>query len=1031
MATDPNSASAAYLAYTQQMKVQGGVQYGSTSSTSESRSPWVQYLQALQKEKSEREGKAQETMTEEKGRLRLISGDNKAIRRLDEDIYRTLDDMAVRAINNPGGAADGWEGAVTGIVAKLPQADKEARTAAVYATAWQSAIDAAARAKEAGEDGNAQLHLEAAARLQERTGQDSSPVDYVNKRWPIYTEKEIDEMARGSVPGLGSLDADIVEAKKMAGIGGGSTGEDASSSALTWYMSPYMPARFREVSRGQMRLRRRADKARQRADEAEEKLREARAKHQETALGHVAEAVAPAVAPEPAVEEPPYRGPGDLDRPLADAAPPRTGADAAPPRTGVERQAEAQQLRDRQANWIAPKIAGFRALLAETTDPIERADLQRTIEGLTKESEEIQVQLDEIEAFDEALVAERERLDAILAEGGSAMTQKEREMLHPPKSDPSLARQKEKAELWRLREEEGLPGQEPELPGQEPEGSFWTMMEKEDRERRAAQPPVPPRGRAGDVPIYETEADFYAANPDFLAHARRTPDTGPIPRPEGVVGIGGGETLGVVGLDSPMPANVRKAEMEKAEHPEGAPASIGGTALNDEQRAVAMLIYDMFTDAGLPESAAYAAIVNAHAESTLNPDADTKKNKVYLRWVAAGSPDPKGPDFNSETMSFEDSVGLFQLNAAPRAMGAGMSDAERRDPIKNIERMIEAVKGSEGRAFVAAAEEGASVPDLTAIFTEDLEKPQNAAAKGAERAKIAATWNFGSIGKPPVEQAAPAAQPPVPPGGRAGDAPIYETRADLYAANPDLPAHARRTTTPPTPAPSSQALMEKEEMHNLFGVRPEFLASGARSREAADRSTQLMGRKADQAALTDDELLADSMARWEAPEFRRPSGIEVDKKTPAFSEGRYDRHRAATGAPPSLEMTERMYMDVLNSIGAGSDEEARATMLQIISDRDDAKGELQGVIGQLQNRPKMRTFASGIEQINIDPSSPGAEDLQPMRMSSPDMRRLSERREELTHKVNFLKGLADFVVDPEFIKQTDEDLLRDATFNGR
>ena len=200
----------------------------------------------------------------------------------------------------------------------------------------------------------------------------------------------------------------------------------------------------------------------------------------------------------------------------------------------------------------------------------------------------------------------------------------------------------------------------------------------------------------------------------------------------------------------------------------GSAETIAGLPLNERQKEMASLIMSEFKKAGLPEAAAYAAIANAMAESTLDPHADTKETEAYKRWVAAGRPDPKGPDFNEDTMLAEDSVGLFQLNAAPTAMGAGMSDEARMDPVENIRTMISAIKGSQGRRFLAESQSGVrSIGELTAMFTEDLEKPQDADIKGRERGAMADQW-FGVgtvvpvVEPPPRPTLGPEPAPPAP-----------------------------------------------------------------------------------------------------------------------------------------------------------------------------------------------------------------------------------------------------------------------------
>jgi len=136
--------------------------------------------------------------------------------------------------------------------------------------------------------------------------------------------------------------------------------------------------------------------------------------------------------------------------------------------------------------------------------------------------------------------------------------------------------------------------------------------------------------------------------------------------------------------------------------------------LSTQQRAMANLIADRFQRAGHSLRLAQAAVVNAWAESRL--------------WAIQRSPPP------------EDSVGLFQLNSAPNAAGAGMTDAQRMDPEQNIRRILDVIAGPAGARLRVADMNGATVPHLAAIFCEDIERPEDRVAKGQERAAVAVAW---------------------------------------------------------------------------------------------------------------------------------------------------------------------------------------------------------------------------------------------------------------------------------------------------
>lgn len=135
-----------------------------------------------------------------------------------------------------------------------------------------------------------------------------------------------------------------------------------------------------------------------------------------------------------------------------------------------------------------------------------------------------------------------------------------------------------------------------------------------------------------------------------------------------------------------------------------------GRNWNSEQLEMMDIIQARFNAAGYDDRAAAAAIVNAIAESNLNPRADAR--------VTIG----------------EDSLGLFQLYAA--GGGAGMTDAERFDPILNTDRIIEESKRGKGANFLADYQDGKGFLDLVYSFTVNVERPANSEQKGQERAAL-------------------------------------------------------------------------------------------------------------------------------------------------------------------------------------------------------------------------------------------------------------------------------------------------------
>ena len=141
--------------------------------------------------------------------------------------------------------------------------------------------------------------------------------------------------------------------------------------------------------------------------------------------------------------------------------------------------------------------------------------------------------------------------------------------------------------------------------------------------------------------------------------------------------------------------------------------------LNATQKASAELILAMFSVSGLSTATAMAAVVNAYAESDLNP-------------LARG-------DLVNGTYH---SIGLHQLNdcsynpsIAPTCGGYGMSVAERMNPVRNVARIIEVVQAVGGKLVNPT---GFYSPELaTADFTLYVEKPKDAGAKAQMRRGMA------------------------------------------------------------------------------------------------------------------------------------------------------------------------------------------------------------------------------------------------------------------------------------------------------
>jgi hypothetical protein len=137
------------------------------------------------------------------------------------------------------------------------------------------------------------------------------------------------------------------------------------------------------------------------------------------------------------------------------------------------------------------------------------------------------------------------------------------------------------------------------------------------------------------------------------------------------------------------------------------------TNLKEEQSQMANLIYDRFREAGFDDNQARAAVANAVAESSLNPNAHNTKG--------------------------EDSVGLFQMNRN-RGLGTGYSVEQLKDPETNIALAIDAAKKSKN--FVNAS----TVEEATEAFVRDVERPKDKAGAIAKRTQIALDMQGTSLG---------------------------------------------------------------------------------------------------------------------------------------------------------------------------------------------------------------------------------------------------------------------------------------------
>jgi tail lysozyme len=140
--------------------------------------------------------------------------------------------------------------------------------------------------------------------------------------------------------------------------------------------------------------------------------------------------------------------------------------------------------------------------------------------------------------------------------------------------------------------------------------------------------------------------------------------------------------------------------------------------LNTAQREMARVIERELAARGLPAEIIAAAIVNAKAESGLNPTAAGDGGK---------------------------SVGLFQLHV--NGAGKGMSVEERKDPVKNTARIAQEYASKWGAPLRAAYAAGTrDVGEFAALWSKNIERPSDTLGAMAYRRALALR-TFPTVGK--------------------------------------------------------------------------------------------------------------------------------------------------------------------------------------------------------------------------------------------------------------------------------------------
>lgn len=126
------------------------------------------------------------------------------------------------------------------------------------------------------------------------------------------------------------------------------------------------------------------------------------------------------------------------------------------------------------------------------------------------------------------------------------------------------------------------------------------------------------------------------------------------------------------------------------------------------QRAMCEIIEEEFKAAGMPNSIIAAAIINAHSESGLK---------------------------NIKAKGSEESYGLFQINIPARK--GRVTAEDMLDPRKNCQEILKEVAGKRGSGLRSRAQAGASVTELAALFSRDIERPADKYGAMQRRSKQA------------------------------------------------------------------------------------------------------------------------------------------------------------------------------------------------------------------------------------------------------------------------------------------------------
>lgn len=225
-------------------------------------------------------------------------------------------------------------------------------------------------------------------------------------------------------------------------------------------------------------------------------------------------------------------------------------------------------------------------------------------------------------------------------------------------------------------------------------------------------------------------------------------------------GCVGPETMGALGLKDKEPTRKKQTRVVTLD------SGVKIKGLTSNQKQVADMIFRKYSEAGLSVNIAAAAVVNGVKESGLKNylvgDGGNSVGLFQLHrgskrrpfWQSAGL----DPDVAAETRKqFRERCvrqglppGGYKCSVRATGMKKFAKEREsagdwRFNPEKNTEAIIDVeVKRGAGRKLRAADKAGASIPELAAIFSRDIERPADKEGNMRKRRKKAIAM-FGNV----------------------------------------------------------------------------------------------------------------------------------------------------------------------------------------------------------------------------------------------------------------------------------------------